>query len=232
MYSVTIIDDDRAQRELLAAMVMRSPAAARLEFMDPAAAATDAAGPLSADIALVDIDLGEDLPSGIDLVRDTAANKTQVIYVTGYVDYASDVYETAHVGFLIKPVDQQRLNDALERAIARLDQDAAGDFVVHAGGSTLRVTPRRVAYIESNRRKLQIHEGERVIETYGKLSDVAQALPAGFARCHQSFLVNLSCVEAIRANELVLTDGTLLPVSQRCRKDLLRAFTLHVGREL
>ncbi len=159
MYSVTIIDDDRAQRELLAAMVMRSPAADRLEFMAPVAAATDAAGPLSADIALVDIDLGEDLPSGIDLVRDTAANKTQVIYVTGYVDYASDVYETAHVGFLIKPVDQQRLNDALERAIARLDQDAAGDFVVHTGGSTLRVTPRRVAYIESNRRKLQIHEG-------------------------------------------------------------------------
>ena len=158
MYSVTIIDDDRAQRELLAAMIMRSPAAERLEFMDPAAAA-GASGPLSADIALVDIDLGEDLPSGIDLVRGTAGNKTQVIYVTGYVDYVSDVYETAHVGFLIKPVDQQRLNDALARAIARLDQDGAGDFVVHTGSSTLRVAPNRVVYIESNRRKLQIHEG-------------------------------------------------------------------------
>ena len=158
MYSVTIIDDDRAQRELLAAMIMRSPAAARLEFMD-ASAAAGASGPLSADIALVDIDLGEDLPSGIDLVRDTAGNKTQVIYVTGYVDYVSDVYETAHVGFLIKPVDQQRLNDALARAIARLDQDGAGDFVVHTGSSTLRVAPNRVVYIESNRRKLQIHEG-------------------------------------------------------------------------
>ena len=158
MYSVTIIDDDRAQRELLAAMIMRSPAAARLEFMD-ASAAAGASGPLSADIALVDIDLGEDLPSGIDLVRDTAGNKTQVIYVTGYVDYVSDVYETAHVGFLIKPVDQQRLNDALARAISRLDQDGAGDFIVHTGSSTLRVAPNRVVYIESNRRKLQIHEG-------------------------------------------------------------------------
>ena len=172
MYSVTIIDDDRAQRELLAAMIMRSPAAARLEFLDPSAAA-GASGPLSADIALVDIDLGEDLPSGIDLVRDTAGNKTQVIYVTGYVDYVSDVYETAHVGFLIKPVDQQRLNDALARAIARLDQDGAGDFVVHTGSSTLRVAPNRVVYIESNRRKLQIHEGGT-----GR-RDVRQALGRG-----------------------------------------------------
>lgn len=172
MYSVTIIDDDRAQRELLAAMIMRSPAAARLEFMD-ASAAAGASGPLSADIALVDIDLGEDLPSGIDLVRDTAGNKTQVIYVTGYVDYVSDVYETAHVGFLIKPVDQQRLNDALARAIARLDQDGAGDFVVHTGSSTLRVAPNRVVYIESNRRKLQIHEGGT-----GR-RDVRQALGRG-----------------------------------------------------
>lgn len=172
MYSVTIIDDDRAQRELLAAMIMRSPAAARLEFLDPSAAA-GASGPLSADIALVDIDLGEDLPSGIDLVRDTAGNKTQVIYVTGYVDYVSDVYETAHVGFLIKPVDQQRLNDALARAIARLDQDGAGDFIVHTGSSTLRVAPNRVVYIESNRRKLQIHEGGT-----GR-RDVRQALGRG-----------------------------------------------------
>ena len=172
MYSVTIIDDDRAQRELLAAMIMRSPAAARLEFMD-ASAAAGASGPLSADIALVDIDLGEDLPSGIDLVRDTAGNKTQVIYVTGYVDYVSDVYETAHVGFLIKPVDQQRLNDALARAIARLEQDGAGDFVVHTGSSTLRVAPNRVVYIESNRRKLQIHEGGT-----GR-RDVRQALGRG-----------------------------------------------------
>ena len=172
MYSVTIIDDDRAQRELLAAMIMRSPAAARLEFMD-ASAAAGASGPLSADIALVDIDLGEDLPSGIDLVRDTAGNKTQVIYVTGYVDYVSDVYETAHVGFLIKPVDQQRLNDALARAISRLEQDGAGDFVVHTGSSTLRVAPNRVVYIESNRRKLQIHEGGT-----GR-RDVRQALGRG-----------------------------------------------------
>ena len=172
MYSVTIIDDDRAQRELLAAMIMRSPAAARLEFLDPSAA-TGASGPLSADIALVDVDLGEDLPSGIDLVRDTAANKTQVIYVTGYVDYVSDVYETTHVGFLIKPVDQQRLNDALARAISRLDQDGAGDFVVHTGSSTLRVAPNRVVYIESNRRKLQIHEGGT-----GR-RDVRQALGRG-----------------------------------------------------
>ncbi len=157
MYSVTIIDDDRAQRELLASMVMRSPVAARLEFLDPADA--EAAGPLSADIALVDIDLGQDLPSGIDLVRDSASNKTQVIYVTGYVDYVSDVYETAHVGFLIKPVDQARLNAALARAVKQLDQDATTDFVVRTSGQTLRIAPERVVYIESNRRKLQIHEG-------------------------------------------------------------------------
>ncbi len=157
MYSVTIIDDDRAQRELLASMVMRSPVAARLEFLDPADAG--AAGPLSADIALVDIDLGQDLPSGIDLVRDTASNKTQVIYVTGYVDYVSDVYETAHVGFLIKPVDQARLDAALARAVKQLDQDATTDFVVRTSGQTLRIAPERVVYIESNRRKLQIHEG-------------------------------------------------------------------------
>ena len=159
-------------------------------------------------------------------------NGMQVIYVTGYVEYASDVYQTDHVGFLVKPVDQARLNEALARAMARLDERAASPFLVRSGSSLMRLIPSRITYIESNRRKVTIHETARATEIYGKLSDFAERLPVGFSKCHKSFLVNLSHIEEIRASDLVLTDGTTLPVSQRCRKELVRAFTLHVGREL
>ena len=40
-------------------------------------------------------------------------SKTQVIYATGYIEYCTPVYETQHVYFLVKPVRQSTLDDAL-----------------------------------------------------------------------------------------------------------------------
>lgn len=248
MYSVAIIDDDESQRDLLAQMVEASPLANKFKVIAPtvASAASDSEGfgehlggilapdgEQCANIALVDIELGEDVPSGIELVRNAqTVSGMQVIYVTGYVEYASDVYQTDHVGFLVKPVERAKLNEALARAVRKLDERASSPFLVRSGSSLVRLIPERITYIESNRRKVTIHETARSTEIYGKLSEFAERMPMGFSRCHKSFLVNLSYIEAIRSNDLVLTDGTTLPVSQRCRKELVRAFTLHVGREL
>lgn len=67
------------------------------------------------DILITDINLGTDAADGISTVRDLfpAGSKTQVIYATGYIEYCTPVYETQHVYFLVKPVRQSALDDAL-----------------------------------------------------------------------------------------------------------------------
>ena len=57
-------------------------------------------------------------------------------------------------------------------------------------------------------------------------------MPASFIHCHKSFLVNMSFISELRARDLVLLDGTVLPVSQRCHKALQRCFIDHVGRSV
>lgn len=234
MYNVAIIEDDEGQRSLLARMVEESSSSSRLAPMgaDTASSLDDLAR-RGADIALVDINLGDGSPSGIDLVRDAAhARGVQVIYVTGEVEYVSDVYRTEHVAFLLKPLTQAKLDEALERAVGNLDERKSSPFLVRSGGSLVRLAPESIAYIESDRRKVRIHEGGRTVELYAKLSELAEKLPGSFVRCHKSFLVNLAFVKSVGASELVLTDGGALPVSQRCRPGFLRAFALYVGRSI
>lgn len=234
MYSVAIIEDDEGQRALLARMVGESALSSRLAPMDAEATSSlDDLARQGADIALVDINLGSDAPSGIDLVRDAAcARGVQVIYVTGDIDYVSDVYRTEHVAFLLKPPEQAKLDEALQRAVDNLDARRSDPFLVRSGGSLVRLAPESIVYIESDRRKARIHEGGRTVELYAKLSELAERLPGSFARCHKSFLVNLAFVKSVGASELVLTDGGTLPVSQRCRPGFLRAFALYVGRSI
>ena len=68
------------------------------------------------DILITDINLGTDAADGISMVRDLfpTGSKTQVIYATGYIEYCTPVYETQHVYFLVKPVRQSALDDALK----------------------------------------------------------------------------------------------------------------------
>ena len=236
MFHAAILEDDPRQAESLARMIEASPCATRVEIVgiaQPAVSLAEAFGD-GVDILFVDIQLGETRATGIVLVDALVPRdgSMQVIYVSGYLEYASDVYRTKHTWFLPKPVDQSALDAALERAIDNLEQAQQQPLLVRASGSLIQILPQNIVYVESERRKVRIHERGRVIETYAKMSDMEASLPRQFARCHKSFLVNMSFIAELRARDLVLLDGTVLPVSQRCHKALQRCFIDHVGRSV
>ncbi len=63
------------------------------------------------------------------------------------------------------------------------------------------------------------------------LAEVERQLPAGqFCRCHNSYLVNLEQVEEIQRTELLLRDGTSLPVGRTYYKSFQSAFIRYMNR--
>ncbi len=236
MYRVVIVEDNEVQAAELAAMIAASPCAKELEAT---VIAYDAASGLEAiqvgcDILFTDIVLGNEQVNGIDLV-DTLASRmpaTQVIYVSGCLEYASDLYRTKHTWFLAKPFDQIKLEAALSKALENLSRERSAPLLVRSNGSLIQMVPESVMYVESDRRKVRIHEAERTIEIYSKLSDIESSLPSQFVRCHKSFLVNMDRIVELNSTSVVMSNGDILPVSQRCRKMLHDRFIEHVGRLL
>lgn len=236
MYRVLIVDDEREVTDSLARMIAASPFASQLELVGE----RGGEGPVSdalgggVDVLFMDIQLGESVPTGIELVEALVphASDVQVIYMSGYLEYAPETYRTRHTWFLSKPIRQEALNAALERAVGNLDHARRGSLVVRSGSSLMQVVPSRVLYVESDRRKVRIHERGRVIETYSKIDEMERLLPDQFVRCHKSFLVNMDCISELRASDLVLANGETVPVSQRRKKALFERFVEHVGRML
>lgn len=238
MYRVAILDDDAVWAETLREKVLQYPGA---DAFDEVVAFTSVAELQAAaerrpiDILLMDIRLAPSesgLPDGIDLVRHnfSMSGGTQVIYVTGYDDYHSRVYQTNHVYFLLKPIRQVDLDDALDAALVRLRNYVEQPIRVRVKYVERVLLPRDITYIESKRRVLHIHVGDpdEEVETYAQLASMASSLPARFVRCHNSFLVNLDYVKEYRSDSVLLTTGAIVPISRERRPAFRSTFFAYV----
>lgn len=85
--------------------------------------------------------------------------------------------------------------------------------------------PDEVTYIDSLNRVRAIHfaSGE-LMQINMTLASIFDELPAGrFAYCHRSVVVNLAYVKSVTSTEVILSDGTALPMSRRRYQDFKAA---------
>ncbi len=169
------------------------------------------------DILVADINMPEGQPSGIDVVRGMfpPTSGTQIIYTSGDLWQAPEVYATQHLYFLLKPIDPSKLHEALERAYAALPQAKPDMLRIKCGHKDRLVNASHIHYLESNLHKVLVHCGSKTYTTYARLDDLQNQLPAYFSRCHRSYLVNLAYVRSFEQLEMQLHDDTLIPVSRR-----------------
>lgn len=182
-----------------------------------------------ADVLLVDIELRS--KNSIDLIKRylKPSSPLQVVYVTGYMHYCTDVYDTKHCSFLVKPVTRERLHHAVEKAYCSLSRDQeAGISVKTRGGIRIIYIPS-LLYAESHGRCLQVVSTQERVETYEKLGNFAQDLDRRFVVCHKSFLVNMDHVRQYCGTHFIMDNGTEIPISQTKRKTVREQFTRYMG---
>ena len=246
-YTVCIVEDNAECAAALIDRVAASPFSEGLVIHEMASRAeleSFVSEGRAIDILITDINLGTDAADGISMVRDLfpAGSKTQVIYATGYIEYCTPVYETQHVYFMVKPIRQSALDDALKKALENLagknTQDAQEgkgaradvppksspcSLTFNVRGRTIVVDADCLEYLESERRKLQLHTDGSVVEVYCSLADAQDMLPEGFVRCHKSFVVNLADVVEIDKDDILVKSGSRVPMSQKRRHEVKEA---------
>jgi len=182
------------------------------------------------DILIMDINLQDG--NGIETVRhlQNLHPKLKVIYLTGIIQYATEIFETNPAYFLVKPIQEHHLIDAITKVSKDIDFERTDSIVLRTNGSEIIVFRKEIMYVESHGRKLILHMADgRKIEIYEKMDAVQMLLGQTFVRSHKSFLVNMKYIVERTNKDFYLSDGTVLPISKPNLKDVKIKFIAYLG---
>lgn len=90
-------------------------------------------------------------------------------------------------------------------------------------GKSYRIPYGKILYLQSDRRKLSVVTLEGTYEFYGKLEEMEEKLPANqFLKIHKSYLINTRQIKENSYEQVTMTDGSVLTISQAHRKAVRR----------
>jgi two-component system response regulator AlgR len=237
--SVVIVDDEPPARERLQRLVAEVPGWAVSGMCANGADALALVGKLQPAVVLLDIRMPG--MSGIEVARHLSALAAPpaIVFTTAYDEYALQAFESHAVGYLLKPVRRERLEDALRHA-SRLSapqlqklapKDApstARQHVAVRDRDELKLIPvKDIRFFRADQKYITVRhaKGEELIEE--SLRQLEEEFARDFVRVHRSLLVAIAHIEALERTadgyELRLRGHPdVLPVSRRNVGDLRR----------
>jgi two-component system LytT family response regulator len=172
---------------------------------------------LSEEIDLVLLDVQMPDCTGLEVVRQIGPQRMpMVVFVTAYDEYAVKAFEMNAVDYLLKPFDDERLRNSIERVRERYatrnqsaltqqlqtlldaNREWSDRFVVRNTDRYEFVAVESIEWIESADNYVQLHCGTKIHLLGETLSGVQEKLdPRKFQRVHRCRIVNVSRIAAI-----------------------------------
>ncbi len=235
VYRIAVCDDDDIMRENLCSLCSDILTDDSIEYrIEPFRSACELEKRLdieSGPFDLLILDIQMDGMTGMELARSLRekGNRVSIIFVTACENYLGEGYGVQPIHFLLKPVKREALASAIHTDL-KLNY-IPKTVIVHIGNKLVHLVLSDVQYIESYNHSIVIHQSTGNSTYYFSLSDFEKQLPMGqFARCHNSYLVNLEEVREIGRTELSLQSGESLPIGRAYYKTFQNAFVRYINQ--
>jgi two-component system LytT family response regulator len=230
-----IVDDSEQAREFLKGAVGET--APGIQLVAEAPGVLEAAKLIrqhNPDLVFLDIQLTDG--TGFDLLEVLGKVNFSIIFTTASDAHAIKAFKYAAVDYLLKPIDPTQLKSAIERALRNKPVKDSLEILVEQGKKQKQ--PERIAL--HTQEKIVVVDIKNIVRCEADvnytcfyfndktkmmvtrtLKDFEEMLEdKGFARVHQSHLINTRCIKEFIKGDggyLILHDGSNVPVSIRKR---------------
>ena len=193
------------------------------------------------DVVFLDIQMPK--LDGFDVLELLGDQAPCVVFVTAYDEYAVQAFEANALDYLLKPLDPERLNKAMEKIRERIGSESSPQYtellvgrerenellqriLVRDGSDVHVLAVNSVCYIESADDYVAIHTEDAThikLDRLGKLQDKLD--PRQFCRIHRLCLLNINFLSRIETETkdskiAILESGKELPISRSGYADL------------
>lgn len=225
--SVLIVDDEPLARSRLKALCVRTRLFDDIELASGGRQALEKINQRQPDILLLDVDM-PDL-SGLKVAQFCQAvpRMPEIIFTTAHSAYAVEAFRLEATDYLLKPVKEALLREAVERAIGNLarskidrEQDIAERLWVQDGTGALQLIVSDIEWVEAERDYMRLYLHGRSFLVHQSMRSLERQLPESlFVRVHRSTIVRRDCIAEVRRKGrkryVILQDGTQLPIGPR-----------------
>ncbi len=233
MIRVLIADDEPPSRRKVRRFLEKDPEIGEIQETGSGVQTLAALRDFAPDLVFLDVQM-----PGMDGFTALAAipepRDFHVIFLTAHEHYALRAFQAEALDYLLKPVDPERFERALERAkeqvALRRERDPSPEprrfakrLLVQKNGREIFLPIDRLDRAASDRNYIQLHAGAETYTIRGTLDSLAQQLdPEQFARINRSELVNLDRVKEMQPwfhgeRRIVMQDGSELTWTRRYR---------------
>lgn len=165
---------------------------------------------LKPDLVFLDIQMPE--LNGFEVLQ-KLNHVPVIIFSTAFDQYALDAFETNSIDYLLKPIDPQRLDQAIEKLI-RLTESDPYRFQLKQLLNHLNMTPKRIkvrsgdeirllaldqiVFLRASHKLVELHTQDQDYLMDQSLNQLESELPSqDFVRIHRSVIINLNHVDKI-----------------------------------
>lgn len=164
-------------------------------------------------------------------IRETDGG-VKLVFTTGITDYLQEGYEVDAIRYLLKPITWEKVWQCLDKLLQ--EPTPARQLIFQIREGVVKLSEQEIGYFEARGHYTVCHlraDGQELVlrESFNALCDRLRQRP--FIRCHRSYLCNIGYIDRVDRTELLLEDGSRIPVSRRMYEPVVKAFVAYFRRE-
>lgn len=220
------IDDEPLALQQLTTYIKKIPF---LELVDSCQSAHDAM--LIMDREVIDaifVDINMPDLNGMDFVKSLAVPPL-VVFTTAYSEYAVEGFKVDAVDYLLKPFGLTDFQRAANKVKARYDQQNTAmispveddTLFLKTDYKVIRIEVKDIRYVQSMSEYLKIFlEGRaKPVIVLLSMKKMEERLPSSqFMRIHRGYIINLSKIQEVNKNRVILDEETYLPIGDNYKE--------------
>jgi two-component system LytT family response regulator len=243
-FSTLIIEDEFDAKELLTSIIVKHcPSLRIIGYAVSIKEAISMINEYHPDIIFADIQLKDgSVFDALDQVKNLGS---KIIFTTADDKFALQSYDYATIHYILKPYYPQQIIEAVHRIksvenhivelgnikyyIEQKMSMSERVMVVSTTDSIERVSIDDIVYIKADRAYCILHLKNGISEVISKPLNSFEAMvqSSDFIRTHLSYMVNVRFIKKYSKKDgggIELNDGTIIPISRRKRKEIMRLF--------
>ncbi len=172
--------------------------------------------------ALIFMDIDFENTTGIKTVEkiNEMFKEGRIIYLTNYLEFATDVYTTEHFYYVKKGELKDRLPDILEKFRKEMESENKYYRTALKNKKFVSIKVKDILFFERQGRYTNIYTKDNVYQTKDKLDEIENELDSDeFVRCHNSYLIPLAQIKEYKRDKVDIMEYDI-PISRHYQQKM------------